>query len=630
MRQSKKHIVVIALFLYVLMIFPGLFVYAGPEDEAYQLGYTNGWIDGIEAAEIDYANGYKKNYTKAMPNSTEITEMYNLEGESSRYISNFISGYKAGFREGYNMAYENPSGKKEIPANYPEALGYAIGESHGYLDFYKGESNKWTRNIPTTSEIIEIFDLMNEPNDYKNNFISTFKTKYKEGYDHGYRQAKFEPYNTALSQGSKDGEKFGKILGSNWGKHDYYNGYENSWEKNLPTDKQLTSMFSLDNDYPDYSDAFIKAFKFSYRNSYEEAYRTSNIEYHALLFEKGYSHGKEIGKAKGESFAVIDIITGTSNNYSRHNFSDNDIINEYKLFYEENRYEQGFITGFREGFRLGYIDMYQNTSYDRFISKTVTEIVPIYGDEVLSGDKNLSLTIDKGVFYNEVAVSIDKMNTVSNEIIMPESDKFIKASDFYKIKIVNSSNALDQDKPIKLSFKYYGTDNGGIYKYIDNKWIYMPSKINENSIFTYINPGTLNNNSVIFGVLIDNKTVNPNDIRGHWARDEITTYLRRGIVNTYEDKTFRPDVYLTRKQATSYISKVYKKDIKQTENEDAPISYKEIEELMKSVTSNFEFSWSEIEKRLMIRKDKYPMSLKSMDNYITRAEFVYMLYYLNE
>ena len=224
MKHYNKHIAVFILLIYIFIIFPGLFVYAGPEDEAYQLGYTNGWVDGIEAAEIDYANGDKKNYARAMPNSTEITEMYNLDGESSSYRSNFISGYKAGFREGYNMAYDNPRGKKEIPANYPEALGYAIGESHGYLDFYKGESNKWTRNIPTTAEIIEIFDLMKEPNDYKNNFISTFKTKYKEGYEYGYRLAKYEPYNTALNQGAKDGEKFGKILGSNWGKYDYYNG----------------------------------------------------------------------------------------------------------------------------------------------------------------------------------------------------------------------------------------------------------------------------------------------------------------------------------------------------------------------------------------------------------------------
>jgi len=630
MKHYNKHIAVFILLIYIFMIFPGLYVYAGPEDEAYQLGYTNGWVDGIEAAEIDYANGDKKNYARSMPNSTEITEMYNLDGESSSYRSNFISGYKAGFREGYNMAYDNPRGKKEIPANYPEALGYAIGESHGYLDFYKGESNKWTRNIPTTAEIIEIFDLMKEPNDYKNNFISTFKTKYKEGYENGYRLAKYEPYNTALNQGAKDGEKFGKILGSNWGKYDYYNGYDNNWEKNLPADRKLVFMFSLDNDYSDYANAFIAAFKLSYRNSYEEAYRTARVEYYTLVFEKGYTYGKEIGRSKGQSLATIDVITGKSNNYSRHNFSDNDIISEFKLFYEEDRYEQGFISGFREGFKTGYIDAYQAASYERHISKTVTEIVPISGDEILSGDRNVLLTIDKGIFYNEVVVSIDKMNASSNEIIMPQKDKLTKASDLYNIKIMNLTNTLNQDKPIKLSFEYYGPDNGGIYKYIDKQWIYMPSKIDSNSISTYINPETLNNKSVIFGVFIDNKTVNPNDLRGHWAKDEITAYIRRGIVNTYEDKSFRPDTCLTRRQAASYISKVYKKDIKQTENEDAPITYKELEEMMMSVTSNSEFSWRKIEEKIMRSKDKLPMSFISMDNYITRAEFVYMLYCLNE
>lgn len=630
MKQNNKHIAVITLFLYIFMIFPGRFVYAGPEDEGYQLGYTNGWVDGIEAAEIDYANGDKKNYVRAMPNSTEIIEMYNLDGENSKYRSNFISGYKSGFREGYNMAYDNPSGNKEIPTNYPEVLGYTIGESHGYLDFYKGESNKWTRNIPTTSEIIDIFDLMKEPNDYKNNFISTFKTKYKEGYEYGYRLAKYEPYNTALSQGTKDGEKFGAILGSNWGKYDYYNDNESNWEKDLPTDKQLISMFSLDNDCSDYSDAFIVSFKLSYKNSYEETYRTANVEYYTLVFEKGYSHGKEIGRSRGESLAIIDINTGTSNNYSRHFFSDNDIISEYKLFYEEDRYEQGFISGFREGFRTGYINMYQDAGFDRFLSKSVTEIVPISGGEIISGDNNLSLKIDKGVFYNEVVVSIDKMNTASNDIIMPQRDQFIKVSDYYNVKIINSSNTLNQDKSIKLSFEYYGPDNGGIYKYTDKQWVYMPSKIDENSIFTNINPVTLNNNSVIYAVLIDNKSVNASDLRGHWAKDEIVAYLRRGIVNTYEDKSFRPDIPLTRGQAILYLSKVYNKNIIQIGETNSPISYKEIEELMKAATDSSEFSWRDIEEKIMKNKDKLPMSYISMDNYITRAEFVYLLYYLNE
>lgn len=213
---------------------------------------------------------------------------------------------------------------------------------------------------------------------------------------------------------------------------------------------------------------------------------------------------------------------------------------------------------------------------------------------------------------------------------MPQRDQFIKVSDYYNVKIINSSNTLNQDKSIKLSFEYYGPDNGGIYKYTDKQWVYMPSKIDENSIFTNINPVTLNNNSVIYAVLIDNKSVNASDLRGHWAKDEIVAYLRRGIVNTYEDKSFRPDIPLTRGQAILYLSKVYNKNIIQIGETNSPISYKEIEELMKAATDSSEFSWRDIEEKIMKNKDKLPMSYISMDNYITRAEFVYLLYYLNE
>jgi len=610
------------------MLFPFTYIYANSEDEAYQLGYKNGWVDGIKKAEIDYLYGNNKNYIRVMPNSTEIIEMYNLKIKSNQYRSNFISGYKSGFKEGYNMAYENPSDDRKT-SNFLEELGYTMGKLQGYIDFHKGESNKWTRNIPTTSDIMNMFNLMEESKDYKSNFISTFSIKYKEGYEHAYRLAKYEPYKATLNKGAEDGKMFGKILGSNYGKLDYYSGNTNHWERHIPSDNEIISMFLLNNDNTDYISSFIASFKSDYRNSYEEAYRKANVEYNTFLFEKGYSNGKNIGLAKGEYLAKIDLTSGNNNNSSKLNLSDKDIINEYELHKENNRYNEGFISGYREGLKIGYNSLYEDLKYRTFINKNITQIIPKSGGEIKSGDNDFSIKIDKGVFYNEVVVSIEKI-LITDKYIMPSKDRFIKASDCYDVKIISSSNSVNPKKLIKLSFEYYGSDNGGIYRYKNGQWEYVPSNIDSNSINTYINPDTLNNNNQIYAVFIDNKATNPNDIKGHWAKNEIITYLRRGIIGTYQDNSFKPDVPLTWGQAISYINKIYDKKLILNKSFDDPISYKDMENLMKLATENPEFSWNSVAEKIKWDKDKLSSSYRSMDNYITRSETIYMFYYLNQ
>lgn len=616
--------------LCIFMVFPEPYVKTEADGEGYQLGYSNGWIDGIKAAEIDYENRDNKNYLKVMPNSSEITEMYNLEGESSDYITDFISGYEAGFKDGYNMAYDKSNSKKETSLNYAEELGFAMGEIQGYIDFFNGKSNKWTNSVPSTSDINKIFDLTKEADDYKNRFISTFIKNFKEGYENGYRKVKYEPYMDAVEKGAVDGEKLGKIMGANNGKYDYYMGRDNQWTRNLPSDKQIISMFSLSKDYDGYLNAFISAFKKSYRESYEEAIRMARIEYSTFQFEKGYSHGFDIGSIKGKNTAKIDVMKGVGNNVNRYEITDTDIINHYKLFYENDNYERGFISGYREGFKIGYIEEYQKSRYDYFIEMTTVEIVPTSGAQIVSSDKKVYIDIDKGSFYKDVLISIEKIYE-NSQMVMPLKDRYIRASDIYSIQIVNASENVNNDKNIILSFKYFGKENAGIYKYSDNKWIYMPTtyKIGQDIISTYIKPETINNKVMIFGVFIDNKIINPLDLRGHWAREEIDAYLRRGIVELYEDNTFRPDTPIFRGQAVELINDVFNADLILEGDFDVPMTYKEIEDIMKQIY-DADFSWIEIAKKMMWSKDKRSMSLSSMDYYITRAEMIYMLYYLKE
>lgn len=669
MKANLRYIAVITALLYILMLFPGAFIYAGVEDEGYKDGYTNGWIDGIEAGEIDYANSDRKSYSRSMPSYDEIIDEFNLEKEPSPYRSDFISGYRAGFKEGYNMGYDSSSSKEEPPTDYAETLGFDMGTVNGYMDYYAGKANKWTNTVPNTTKIIDYFDLKKEPNDYKNSFIAAFKKKYKEGYEERYRKAKFEPFKTATEKGASDGTSFGGLLGANYGRKDYYDGITNDYSRDILTDKEIKTLFMLKNDMEDYTKAFLSAFKYEYRVKYEEAYRKANADYFTMLFGQGYDQGLALGTAKGKSNAQIDLLMGRSNDENRYNYGDSQIINEYKLMNQHEKYRDGFISGFKEGSKSGYMAAYQAENFENFATRVITQIVPVAGAQIVSGDHKILFNIEKGIYYNDVAVYIDKILNTNTGIKLLAKERFTKASDFYTIKVVNSTESMDRDKSIKLSFEYYGPYGGGVYKYTNNGWKYLPSKIEANSISTMINPKAVNNKSAAYAVFIDTKAWNPNDIRGHWAKDEIVAYLRNGIAGVFGDNTFRPDVAINRAQLLTYMSRVYKWNLKSAEknvaelesledykefehykelaaycikngylkvNEDntlklnSPVSYKEVERMMKIATGDKNFSWMTMAEKIIKNKDKRSKSFNSMDSFITRAEAVYMLFYMTE
>lgn len=632
MKTKLKHIAVITAVLLALTLFPGLSVYAGisDKDQGYKDGYNTGYTDGLEAAWTDLDEGNRKSYSKAIPTNSEIKDYYELDKENHDYEDAFLDGYRDGFREGYEFGYENPDSGAGAQVAYDEELGYSMGEIKGKIDYYAGRDNAWNLTVPTTTSIIQIFGLSKESEAYKNDFVSNFRTFYKKGYEYGYRSAKFSPMQNDIAQGTKDGEQFGGILGSNYGRIDFYNNYDIEWDRNLPMDNEIEGIFLLTKDIDNYRYAFLSAFKTAYRTKYEEAYRKANVDKNLLLFEQGYEHGKAIGVLKGESLAKLDRIMNVTNNDTRNNYSDKDIIKEYMLFNEDEKYREGFISGYREGRKEGYITSYQGSNYEYGISKVVTEVVPISGVKLNSGDHKMLLTIEKGIFYNEIVVSIDKSVDNNATVKLPSKDSMTKASDFYTVGVSNYSANVNPDKAVELSFEYYGPENGGIYKYTNGGWVYMPSKIDASKISTKISARSINKSIGTYAVFIDANAWNPYDLRGNWAKDEIVAYLRRGLAGVYSDSTFRPDFALTQGQAVSWINKVYKKQLAEPKAPNTPMTYTMLEGLMKQATGDKNFTWAFIAEKIATNKDKRSNSYSSMNKYITRAEAIYMLYYLNQ
>lgn len=660
-----------AWFIILCMLFTFLPTtsYSATSDEGYEDGYSEGWLDGIEEAEYDLMRGRSKNYSRAMPSNDEIIKVFSLDTETTKYRNAFIEGYKDGFRNGYNKTYSDDGysdGNSED--SYAENIGYAMGEVFGYRDYYDGKSNRWSRSLPSNSDIIETYDLRKETSEYRTDFLDVFKANFQKGYEEAYRRAKFEPFNRSLEQGKKDGEYFGGLLGEIQGKRDFYYGRTSNWKRNLPSRSKVISDFLLSRDSDEYKDAFLEAFIKTYEEKYNEAYRNANLSINNLFYLNGFNYGKTIGLEKGQGLATMDFLLGQYSSVQRYMTTEYEIINEFELHLQNEKYREGFISGYNEGLYEGYVNAFQDLSFASLQTRLVTKIIPLSGGDVITKDNRFSIKVSAGTYYNDVGVSIDGL-VESSIISLPPKDRFIQASEVYSVKIANSSYVFDNTKPIELSFEYYGPQNGGIYKYTNNSWVYLPSKITENRITTSIRPSSINTSNGIYAVFIDKNFVNIKDVRGHWARDEINAYIRNGITWKYSDNTYRPDLPITRVQLLELLNKVYKwnltgLDDKLKEMEalkdydtfgeykpliayaikngylglysdntfkiDSKVTYNQINQVMKKVTGDNNFSWSNVASSMVKDKDTRCKSYNSMENYITRAESVYMLYLLNE
>ncbi len=97
------------------------------------------------------------------------------------------------------------------------------------------------------------------------------------------------------------------------------------------------------------------------------------------------------------------------------------------------------------------------------------------------------LKVDKGTYYNPVVVTI---NTLPDNF--SNLDKvFIKASDYYSVNIADKSYRANNEENIELKFEYYGKQDGGIYKLVNGKWLYLPSEIEDGFIKTKVKSNSL-------------------------------------------------------------------------------------------------------------------------------------------
>lgn len=630
--KYKKYLLI---FMIIILMFP-IIAEANDIEEDYEkikeIGELIGYYDGLM-----YDN---------VPSLNDVIEKYEtyFSYKDDKYRDYFIQGYYEGFKKSYEQRISNSIVDEIEPVEYADILGLILGELYGNRDYYNGKKYDPNSSIPTDKTIIYKYNLNNLSYGDRLTFLTTFKEQFELGYREGYMKGNFEHIENSYENGIVDGEYFGNILGQAHGVKDYFRGLTRNYRRNMPTDKEIDSTYSLDKINPEYKEGFIEGFKRSYKNSYDNSYIDIKTKENITDYEEGYKTGKESGIAQGKAYATMDFYNELENDWKKHYVYSTDIIREYKLFLQSSSYRNCFISGFIEGLYEGYTDQYEELFNEFSINKVITQVIPISGGEVKSVDEILSLKVEKGTYYNPISVKIE---TLSHNLDM---EGLIKASEVYRISISNKSKEFNEN-PLELKFEYYGGYNGGIYKFVNDNWLYIPSKVEGEYIKGLVSPNSIDEDGSIYGVFVDKNYKILVDIRNHWAKDEIITYQRRGIINGYSDGTFRPDNYINYGEFLLILGRVYNwndsdiysfQDVMEyalengyiedimDKNINSPITYREVESIMRKVFNSNTFNWYNVAAKMLYDKQYKCSSYYSKDNYLTRAEAVYMLYILNE
>lgn len=537
----------------------------------------------VFAASISYDAGYDAGYDYAYVYDGSLSSgrsVYTSSYKDSRAHRDIIrelgddydeADFKRGFIDGFNDGYDDSD--KNVPIDYASELGRMLGEIYGARDYQNGKRPDWKKALPGRDSLRKMYDLDKQKTDYINSFVSAFNDAFETAYNDAYEKAMFEPAKVTLEQGVEDGEAAGWVIGAAFGAKDYYEGNDSYVHRDMPTGSQIRDMYFLNNDNKQYEEGFISGFLRAYEEAYNQAYREANI----LNAER----------------------------------------------------------------------------------KVTSELIPISGALITTADNRFAINVPAGTYYHDVNCVITTIYDAGTKM----SGSLIKASDSYEIKIANASGNVDDSKYIEITFEYYGDKaQGGIYRKSGSLWLYVPTIVKDGMMSAKIKPSTLGSSGTIFSAFADKNVKIFRDARGHWASDEIDAYVRRGIISGYADGTFKPDNNITRAEFLTLLSRVYNwntsystgstipfKDANTfgsyarvinyatsqkyiygyddgTFKPNNPISYNEVETIMRRILPYWNFSWANIANAMRYEKKVLSDSLNNMNNKITRAEVVYMLY----
>jgi len=547
----------------------------------------------------------------------------------------------------------------DIATNAGKAVGESYGRIYGQKDYINGQRSNWQKAYTEEEKrVTDDYNLNQETVTYRFYFLRGFKEGFQLGYENGYRDTNTTTKKTTYEIGLEHGAMFGAISGEIYGRADYYEGKANDWKKQISSEILLKRNYSLSNDTDKYVEGFLLGYRIAFEESYTNIYRQTNVDTNKTPKENGISHGQEMGFELGNILGKIDFADKKNNNWQNAIPSNVELMIKYNLMREVQEYRDGFIVGFKDGFRDAYILSFQDQNTNNGKQNINYKAISMFGGELASTDNIIRLTIGPGTIYEEKYLSIQRGDFPS----LNNAGSYIPATNAYIVGIENQSKTTSLHNNVMLTSKYYGSPRGGIYKLVNGTWRYLYSNIKDGEIFAKIDSKSYSGGT--YAVLIDNNYKELKDVHSNWAGIELYTFIRRNYITGYSDNTFKPEANITRAEFITLLSRVmewntnvshdiiekfsdyntfgvYKNVIAKatsiglingyTDNTFKPskvINYQEIEWIVQRLPNNSNFKWDEIADKMMYEKYTRSKSILSKENNITRSEVVYMLYHL--
>lgn len=519
--------------------------------------------------------------------------------------------------------------------------GDATGSIYGYRDKVNKERSNWERSYKEVkTKVVSEYNLSSQSYPYRSRFQEAFEVGFESGYEKGYRNTTFDSAMSATSIGLEHGEFFGRMLGEKQGRQDYSKGLKSDWQRNLPAESAIIQEYHLKNDSKVYLDAFIDGYKLGYEEEYLFSYRTVNYDVQRVTKEMGIEHGIEAGEQVGSAMGISYYVQGNGNSWQSalsEYESQQQLSSRFLLLRETPQYRLGFLEGFKDGFRSSFSESYQDLNmrvanenvnwkrvnmFEETIAYSETVVNFVSGSQSNNTVKLVELLFESGTVYRDTYIGLLKEEGSFNQLY----GSYEPASKVFEVRIFNDLNQTQFRKPVNLNFEYYGSDRAGIYRLINNEWIYQYSTLEEGKIITKI-PAMMYTGGK-YAVLIDDNYVELSDIVTHWAGKELYAYLRRGYIQGYSDRTFKPNNNISKGDFLNLLSTVRKSSSDELTDQadlNGVVSHEEVELIMQKVLRDSNFSWSEIADKMM-----YEKYTRSKENYVTRGEAVYMLHELQQ
>lgn len=369
-------------------------------------------------------------------------------------------------------------------------------------------------------------------------------------------------YEVDKREGEEDGAYYGALDGEIDGIYSVEVGTSGEPNFVYPNSGDVSNTYNLNSYTSTYKTFFLRAYTESYEAAFHSAFRALKTNGDTHGHSQAAIHGYTLGKAEAAVYSTIDFVRETESNWRKAFLGyerEKTLVERFRLDDLSSEYAYRF----KEAFRVGFMEQYHATYQDRNMQAALnninnhvsyhnekTIIVNEYEADFNSGSETganrqvATLTIPGTTVLEPTYFNLTRLRWNPRDERM-----MLHATANFEVTINNNIGVVELDKPLTLTINYKGSEDAGIYKWDNGKWVYQYSVLHDDHISTEIPAGVYTGGE--YCVFIDESAPYATDIRLNWAFEEIYTMMRRGMLPSSE--TFNPDGMLTKAELALWL-----------------------------------------------------------------------------